>query len=335
VSAASVVVAEGPFFDDLRFGDVFPGASGLTLTDGHAATHRAIVGDRLRIGLDHELSRPLTGGDRPLVNPALVWDVAIGQSTVVTHQVVANLFYRGLSFRRAPSLGDTLHTKTHVVGLRRNTSKRGRPATGLAALRITTTDQQDRPVLDFWRCAMLPLRHPNTGFAHADDMAAVGGGGQSTPTFIDSWHLETLHEGHQQPRRTELSVGQRFEVRGGDVVSSAPELARLTLNIARAHHDDASGGSGRLVYGGHTIGVALSRVVRAVPDLVTVLAWEHCNHLGPVAEGDTLTSTVQVDDIRPAGAAQIVVLHSQVRARSTPDSTARPVLDWRFVGLMS
>lgn len=129
MSAAPVVVAEGPFFDDLRLGDVFTGASGLTLTDGHTATHQAIVGDRLRIGLDHELSRRLTGGDRPVVNPALVSDVAIGQSTVVTHQVVANLFYRGLSFRRAPSLGDTLHTKTHVVGLRRNTSKRGRPAT--------------------------------------------------------------------------------------------------------------------------------------------------------------------------------------------------------------
>lgn len=46
---------------------------------------------------------------------------------------------------------------------------------------------------------------------------------------------------------------------------------------------------------------------------MTVLVWEHCNHLGPVAEGDTLTSTVQVDDVRPAGAAQIVVLHSQVK----------------------
>ena len=39
-----------------------------------------------------------------------------------------------------------------------------------------------------------------------------------------------------------------------DVVSSAPELARLTLNIAAIHHDSRVGGS-RLVYGGHTIGL--------------------------------------------------------------------------------
>ena len=106
------VQAQGPFFDELAVGDVFPGPSALTLTDGLAAVHSAVVADRLRIGLDHELSRRLTGQDRPLASPALVWDIAIGQSTVVTHHVVANLFYRGLSFRRMPCLGDTLRTRT-------------------------------------------------------------------------------------------------------------------------------------------------------------------------------------------------------------------------------
>lgn len=39
---------------------------------------------------------------------ALVWDTAIGQSTVATGRVVANLFYRGLLLRTTPRLGDTL-----------------------------------------------------------------------------------------------------------------------------------------------------------------------------------------------------------------------------------
>src|SRR5436305_1277018 len=85
------------------------------------------------------------------------WD-----STAVTRRVVANLFYRGLAFHRIPALGDTLRTRTEVVGLRQNASR----PTGLAALRITTTDQYDRLVLDFWRCAMLPLSSPDvrTGY---------------------------------------------------------------------------------------------------------------------------------------------------------------------------
>jgi acyl dehydratase len=84
--------------------------------------------------------------------------VAIGQSTLVTQRVIANLFYRGLVLRRSPTIGDTLSTTTEVVALRQNSPRPGRAATGLAAPRARTVDQQKRRVLDFWRCAMLPLR---------------------------------------------------------------------------------------------------------------------------------------------------------------------------------
>src|SRR5215472_18891538 len=141
---------EGPYFDELAVGQEFRGAPGVTLTSGLAAAHQAITGDRLALATDHELCREVTGGS-PLASPSLVWDVAIGQSTVVTQHVKANLFYRGLAFRRAPLIGDTLTTITKVVALRQNSPRPGRAATGLAALRIITTDQQDQPVLDFWR----------------------------------------------------------------------------------------------------------------------------------------------------------------------------------------
>src|SRR5271169_2654324 len=164
---------EGPYFDELGIGQEFGGAPGLTLTSGLAAAHQAITGDRLALVTDHQLCRQVTGG-APLASPSLVWDVAIGQSTVVTQHVRANLFYRGLAFRRTPRLGDTLRTSTQVVALRQNRPREGRAATGLAVLRITTADQVNRPVLDFWRCAMLPLRDQARQTGHADDLDAPG-----------------------------------------------------------------------------------------------------------------------------------------------------------------
>ena len=104
---------------------------------------------------------PVTGG-APAPRPALVWDLAIGQSTVVTQHVRANLFYRGLTFHRAPRLGDTLRTSDRSRRAQAEPAA-SRPPTGLAVLRITTVDQVQRPVLDFWRCAMLPLRDQPTG----------------------------------------------------------------------------------------------------------------------------------------------------------------------------
>jgi acyl dehydratase len=230
---------DGPCFEDLRHGQRFDDSPGLTLTEGLAAAHRAIVGGRMPLTLDRELSRQVIGEGGMLAAPNLVWDVAIGQSTIVTHTVVANLFYRGVVFRRAPRIGDTLRTVTEVVGLRQNSRRAGRRATGLAALRISTRDQ------------------------------------------------ETV------------------------------------------------GAAGRLVYGGHTIGTALHQAVRALTGIVTVVGWHSCDHVGPVREGDTLTSAIEVERTdRSVRGGTLAHLRSRVRA-SRSDTPGADVLDWRFVALLA
>lgn len=330
----AVPAGEGPFFDELRVGQQFTGAPAVTLTEGLAAAHRAITGDRLALALDHELCREVTGGG-PLAPPALVWDVANGQSTVVTQHVRANLFYRGLAFRRAPVIGDTLRTRTEVVGLRQNRPRPDRAATGLAALRITTTDQRDRPVLDYWRCAMLPLRDADARTGHADDLDQIGADATAADfaTLVAGWQLTAFTSQTPGPRPADLRAGQRLDVAGGDVVSGAPELARLTVNIAAVHHDAAAAGGRRLVYGGHTVALALSQATRALPSIVTVAGWHSCDHTGPVREQDTLHSTITIERVDYlAGGGALVHLRSQVSADGDPD---RDVLDWRYVAVVA
>src|SRR5580698_4074528 len=105
VDSSPMSTGYGPFFDDLAVGQEFASAPAVTLTEGLAAGHQAILGDRLALMLDHQVCREVTGGE-PLAHPGLVWDVAIGQSTVVTQRVRANLFYRGLVFHRTPVICD-------------------------------------------------------------------------------------------------------------------------------------------------------------------------------------------------------------------------------------
>jgi acyl dehydratase len=323
-----MVDADSPFFDDLTTGDVFSRAPAMTLTEGLAAVHQSIVGDRLAVALDHDLSQRVTS--RVLAHPGLVWDIAIGQSTVVTRRVKANLFYRGLVFHRAPAIGDTLRTVTEVVALRQNSQRANRANTGLAALRMMTTDQEGRPVLDFFRCAMIPLRVPDGVTGHDDDIDAVGA--QSAPVSFDGaiadWSLEPMS--HVVDPAT-LAVGDRFEVVGGDVVSGAPELARLTLNIAVVHHDAGESGR-RLVYGGHAIGIALAQASRAIPSIVTVTGWHSCDHLAPVYEGDTVRSVITVERLDQAHGGTLAHLRSVVTADG---DEPRTVLDWRFVCLVA
>lgn len=336
------VFVGGPYFDELEPGMCFETAPAVTLTSGLAAAHQAILGDRLRSALDSVLCAAVLGTSATLAHPGLVWDIAIGQSTLVTHHVKANLFYRGLRFHRFPVLGDTLRTRTEVVGLRDNSAKPGRAPTGSAALRITTVDQHDRVVLDFHRCAMLPL-HPRAAAdrpRRADDLSTIGTDApveSPDDRAFDGWDLAAYRALVPGPHFTSDLVGTVFHS-SGDVVSSAPELARLTLNIAAVHHDERGAEAGRLVYGGHTIGLALAQATRALPALVTVPAWQSCDHTGPVREGHTLTSELHVESAAPCAGGTALRLRSIVHAHSrsgADTAAARPVLDWRFTGLLA
>jgi acyl dehydratase len=326
----------GPYFDDLSIGQVFDWAPAATLSAGMAAAHQAIVGDRMRLSLDTDLCAAVTGMPGPLAHPALVCDAAIGQSTLVTQRVKANLFYRGLTFHRFPMIGDTIYTRTEVVGLRANSVKPGRAPTGMAALRMITIDQADRLVLDFYRCAMLPASpdwDPADGSSRADDLSSIGADAAAPAADpADQWDGEVFRNRVPGPHFDPAMAGSVLHSTG-DVVSSAPELARLTLNIAATHHDWRVGGQ-RLVYGGHTIGLALAQASRLLPNLAVVLGWESCDHTGPVHEGDTLYSELHVETAEPTDHGGVLGLRSLVYVVSdSAGEPDRPVLDWRFSAL--
>jgi acyl dehydratase len=177
---------------------------------------------------------------------------------------------------------------------------------------------------------MLPLRSPDADTGHADDLTDIGRAPSPDELagVTAKWDLEAYRAAIPGPHFADVTEGDVHTVAGGDVVTSAPELARLTGNVARVHHD--AGHDGRLVYGGHTIGLALHQAVRALPGLLTVVGWHGCDHLGPVREGDTLTSAITVERTEPLDAGGLAHLRSRVRTRAGAD-----VLDWRFVAALA
>ena len=334
--ASEPVRVGGPYWEELSVGDCYVEFPAMTLTEGHAALHQAVVGDRLRLALDAALSERVAG--RRLAHPMLVCDVSIGQSTLPTQRVIGNLFYRRLMLRRLPAIGDTLRTTTEIVALKRNTLKEGRKPTGLAVLHIVTTDQEERAILDYWRCAMLPIRDVDASQPHADDL-------ERFPADLPRDALAAALEGIDLDAYRAAVPGAHFEdlrapaswvVDGGDSVTAATELARLSLNIAKAHTDPGSHHSGRrLVYGGHTIGIAAAQLCKTLPNLVTIIGWHHCNHLAPVFEGDCLRSTVHLEGTEPLpDGGGLVTLRLEVAAQRA-DGARDAVLDWRLVGAMA
>ena len=323
---------ESPWFEDLNVGDEFNNVPEVTITEGHMAAHQMAFGDRLALPLSWPLSRKVTKSPTPLVNSCLVANIAIGLSTIPSQRVLGNLFYRGLAFKFPVFLGDTLKVKTSVIALRQNRIKPGRAASGMAVLNIEVSNQENQSVLNFYRCPMLPCRDPDADTKKSDDFDLISASldFDKLKAVVPPWNFKKF-----SPRQVPLEVGQRILIEARDTVTSAPEIVRLTLNLAMTHLDSKKGGyTQRLVYGGHTISLAAAQISRALPGLITIMGWFHCEHLAPVFEGDILRSEVLVNQRQDHEEFSILDLTVEVFSESEvsvkEEKKETKVLDWRF-----
>ena len=337
---AETVLVGGPWFEDISVGDHFDDVPGVTLNDAHTTLYQAMFGDRQRLPLDHHLATQVTG--RPgLINNSLVGNVAIGLSTIPSQRVLGNLFYRNLMFLAPVYVGDTLYATTEVLAVKQNTIRPGRAASGVVVLQIEICNQNDDRVMSFARCPMIPCRDPDadTGRNEPIDSTTKRLQIADVADVVPAWDLAPLRS--RTARASGLAAGTVFELESRDTVTLAPELVRLTLNMAMTHTDaHRSVYARRLVYGGHTISMAAAQLSRIFPSLVAIFGWHRCDHTGPVFEGDVLATTVLVSHCQsqPDGSV-LVELHATVqatRADESPDpGTDVKVLDWELVALIA
>jgi 2-methylfumaryl-CoA hydratase len=323
---------DGPYFEDLHVGQRLEPAPSITIDSGTCALYQAICGDPLPVSLSAPLAARVTGSRGAVVNPALVLHVAIGQSTVATRRVIANLFYRGVVCRQLVLVGETLSTTVEIKGLREAARRPDRPARGLALLGIRTSTDGGEVVADFERCAMLPLRTGAGPTGHDDDLGpatAVLDLGSYARHAPQGWDLGALGGAESG-----WSVGETRADPLHDTVTDALALVRLTQNLAGAHRDARLGQRGRrLVYGGHTIGLAQASLGRMLPSIATVVGWHSCDHTGPVFEGDVLAVRATLDAVHELPAGRLLAFTVLVEAGGADRPEPAAVLDWKPVVL--
>ncbi len=318
-------VNDGPYYDDLTPGQVFPVPGGVTIDAGLAATYLAISGDGQRLALDHELCRAVTGRNVPLANATLVMHLSVGASTVATKRVIANLFYRNVVVRRPVFQGETLQTTTRVIGMADASAKSGVGPRGKVLLGMQTiATATGELIIDYERCPLLPCRG-ETAPGHHDVLGAADSEldlQRFVPGIDSSWKVELLGPHDTWP------IGETRSDDLRDVVDQATALVRISHNVAAAHRDaERSPYDRRLVYGGHAIALASASLNRVLGGLVTVVGWQSCNHLAPVFEGDTLSFRHTLIDQQAVGAGWCRAIRIQVDAHRTGVDPV-PVLDW-------
>ena len=231
-------------------------------------------------------------------------------------------------------------TTTSVVGLRQNKAKPGRDATGMVALEMRTTNQDGVCVMHYWRCPMIPCRDPGADTGRADDFDWIPealADAQLRSAAPTHWQLAALAPAEFPVPAPVLAVGDSVRIEAQDTITCAPELVRMTGNIAFAHTDASRSYLGkRLVYGGHTISLAFAQITRALPHMISLIGWQGCDHLGPVLEEDIIRSAFSVTralDLEQGG--RLLELHLKTDARRATAAGGEledsQVLDWRLV----
>ncbi|MBD3646317.1 MAG: acyl dehydratase, partial [Pseudomonadales bacterium] len=239
-------------------------------------------------------------------------------------------------------IGDTLTTTTKVVALRQNRIREDRNASGMVALEIHVRNQRDETVMLFWRCPMIPCRDPKADTGRADEFSMMPEeiGESELKRAVPDWDLACFRERVPGLHYKELETGNTIAVEAADTVTAAPELVRMTLNMAMTHTDAGRSVYGkRLVYGGHTISMAAAQMTRVLPNLVTLLGWYRCDHTAPVFEEDILRSEIIVErktDLPEGGIADISVKVFATRGSEAPEPGEDiQVLDWRLAALFA
>jgi 2-methylfumaryl-CoA hydratase len=319
---------DGPYYDDLAPGHRFEPAPAITIGPGECALYQSICGDPLAISLSAAFGEAVTGVRGGVVNPALALHVSIGQSTVATRRVIANLFYRGVIVHRPVRVGTTLHTTVDARAMRETSRKPDRPPRGMVLLGIRTVDDDGEIVVDFERCALLPFRDAGAEPGFADEL-----GPASTPLDLATYaaYAPAGWDLHGLPARDHSwGIGETRTDPMRDTVTDAPALVRLTQNLAGAHRDPRLGQRGRrLVYGGHTIGLAQASLVRLLPSAATVVAWHSCDHVGPVFEEDVLSVAAMLDAVQDVDGGRLLAFTVLVDAAREGADEPVAVLDWK------
>lgn len=277
----------GPFYEDFKVGAVLPQLPSVTLTAGDNSFYRAVSGDQNLLTADADIYRAVSGNSGSLANPGLVMQFSIGQTTMATRQAIANLYYRGVRVRGQVEVGESISTATTVLGLKDAAPKDGQHR-GKVWLGITTTSG-DRTIIEFERVAL--VRGRSTAQPGHNDQIP----GPSDPTPLDQLvsyvptRSDATHWDISGMPATAWNLDDERVDPLRDHIALAAPLARLTFNQAAVHRDHTLTSNGRrLVYGGHVQALAQASLIRMLPGLAAVVAWDGCDHVGPAYEGDLL-----------------------------------------------
>ncbi|MEL7091070.1 MAG: MaoC family dehydratase [Pseudomonadota bacterium] len=287
----------GRFFEDYRLGEVIEHAVPRTVGAGERALYHALYPARHSLYSSDAFARSCGLPAAPL-DDMIAFHTVFGKTVPdVSLNAVANLGYAEGRWLRPVWPGDTLRSRSEVIGLKQNSNGR----TGVVWVRTTGLNQADEQVLSYVRWVMVRKRDAD---APAPDMvvpelaAAVAADRLVVPDGLDfsSYDFGLAGDPH---RWGDYEVGEQIDHVDGVTIEEAEHMmaTRLWQNTAKVHFDTSARPDGmRLIYGGHVISMARTLSFNGLANAQIVIGLNAGAHANPCLAGDTVRAWTEVLD---------------------------------------
>lgn len=152
----------GRFYEDFEEGDVYEHVLGRTVTTTDNIWFTLLTQNTAPIHFDHEYAARTEFG-KPLVNSAFTLSLVTGQTVSdISQNVFANLAWNNITLPNPVFEGDTLHSRSTVLGKRKSSS---RPSVGIVHVQTEGFNQRGQVVVSFDRKVMVYKRGHGPRFA--------------------------------------------------------------------------------------------------------------------------------------------------------------------------
>jgi len=293
----------GNFFEDFRLGQEIRHATPRTVGAGDVALYTALTGSRFALQSADSFAQSLGLEEAP-VDDLLVFHIVFGKTVPdVSLNAVANLGYAGGRFGVPVHVGDTLSTKSTVIGLKENSNRQ----TGTVYVRSVGTNQKGEVVLDYCRWVMVRKRDPEALITESkvpELPESVAVKDLSVPVHLNLDDYDTVQAGSPY-LWDDYKAGEKIDHVDGMTIEEAEHAmaTRLYQNTAKVHfnqHTESQGRFGkRLIYGGHIISLARALSFNGLANAIRIAAINGGRHVAPTFAGDTIYAWSEVLEVKP------------------------------------
>ena len=312
----------GNFFEDFEMGQVIEHATPRTVTEGDRALYGSLYPTRFALPSSAPFAAACGLREAP-VEELIGFHIAFGKTVPdISLNAVANLGYAECRFHRPLCPGDTLSTRSEVIGLKQNSNGR----TGVVYVRSTATDQHGEVAIEWARWVMVHKRDhdapaPDTVVPDLSDV--VDASDLVVPEGLDfsGYDFGAAGEPH---RWGDYEVGERIDHVDGVTLTDPEHMmaTRLWQNTAKVHFNTEARDDGRrLIYGGHVISLARALSFNGLANAQLIAAINAGAHTAPAFAGDTVYAWSEVLDRAEIPAPGVGALRLRLVATRGRDET--------------